>query len=68
MGQTLMVKTKEVDRIIDRFNIYPENFDHNPWRCYSECKKVLYNLEFKNIINQKDFELSCFHVTERLGI
>ena len=60
----------EIDVIISRFEITPSFFDNNVWRCYSDCKKVIYKAEKDGVIpyDTNLYDKYIEHITNRLGI
>lgn len=63
----------DIDAIIECFKIAPGAFDDNVWRCYSDCKKVVYQAQQNRVIsapymNCAEYDKYINYITERLGI
>ena len=60
----------DIDAIIKCFEIAPGAFDNNVWRCYSDCKKVVYKAKEDGVIpwDSKLYGEYLGYITEKLKI
>ena len=56
--------------IIERYEKNPQDYEHNPYRCYEECKKEILKMQEEGLVglDSKSYNDCIDYVTEKLKI
>ena len=65
-----MGEKARLDRIIESYETSPEQYQHNVWQCYSECKKEIVKMQGEGLVgtDSKSYMDLIEYVTGRLAI